>query len=319
MKRKFVCGIFALCLALSVTGCGKNSKEQQAANYYQNELGLDKEDAEELARELYGEDDEEQNVNEEGSEGTVVEPLPELVNSEWFEEKVQIYDMIFSNNMYMTEADIRAAAAGSAYNVELSEDFDSDGSVVLRNIYVDGELVAQVWKQTRDSLNYGNCVKYGLIDDGEYYIINYGPEGYMENNWYDKGNTEFVDLGTRDDVLSYLAENDFAEVEQEQAVYLDDPFMHTIEENIEPRDIPEGFEDIADTPHYFAKGAQSVTLYRVLKLGETDQEVEWGAYSSYSGAHLNLVNSVTFEFNTDGTVASVFYRTAPSTVYGERL
>ena len=114
MKRKFVCGIFALCLALSVTGCGKNSKEQQAAKYYQNELGLDKEDAEELARELYGEDDEEQNVNEEGSEGTVVEPLPEIVNSEWYDCKVQIYDMVFSDDMYLTDEDIRAAVAGSA-------------------------------------------------------------------------------------------------------------------------------------------------------------------------------------------------------------
>lgn len=64
-RRKFVCGMFALCLALSVVGCGKGSEERQAADYYQNELGFDKEDAEELAHELYGEDEEEPSVTEE--------------------------------------------------------------------------------------------------------------------------------------------------------------------------------------------------------------------------------------------------------------
>ncbi|MCM1112440.1 MAG: hypothetical protein NC399_04235 [Muribaculum sp.] len=40
-KRKFVCGISALCIALSVSGCGKSSEERQAVDYYKNELGLD--------------------------------------------------------------------------------------------------------------------------------------------------------------------------------------------------------------------------------------------------------------------------------------
>ena len=59
-KRKLAGGIVALCLALSVAGCGKSSEEKQAANYYQKELGLDKEEAEDLAHELYGKDKEEE-------------------------------------------------------------------------------------------------------------------------------------------------------------------------------------------------------------------------------------------------------------------
>ena len=327
MKRKIVCGII-LCLTLATAGCGKNSEEQQAANYYQNELGLDREDAEALSSALYGEDEEDEYISEEESEVTVVEPLPEFLNSEWYEQKVQIYDMIFSNDMYMTEADIRAAAEASAYNVELLEEFDGDGNIVLRTIMVDGISVAQVWKWNRDSLHFGDCVEYGLLDEGEYYRIDYGPV-FMGDNWYDKATTEFADLGTRDDVLAYLAENSFVEVEESQAVYhvrkqsTSVGYYYEIETaSVTPRDIPEGLEGIVDTPHYSTKGVQSTTLYRVHKLGETDQEVaarSWGVHHNHSGAHLNLVNCVIFEFDTDGTIKSVDWATDTVIIYGEQI
>lgn len=310
MKRKFVCGI-TLCLALSMAGCGKDSKEQQAMNYYQNELGLDKDEAEELAHELYGDDDEELNVTEEEPKEITVEPLPELLDSEWYEQKVQIYDMIFCNDWYMTEDDIRRAAEESAYNVELTEDFDENGNVVLRDIMIDGKQVAQVWKSTRGYassswVEVNDMVLYGLLDDGEYYIISYGSV-FMRDNWYDKESTEFADLKTRDDVLKYLAENGFVEVEKEQSTYPSYDEFFSIDGfiNVYTEDSPVEF---ADTPYYYSQGVQSITFYRMHELGRTDQTIEmrrgYGNYI-YSGAHLNLVNCVTFKFGTDGTVADM--------------
>lgn len=303
MKRKSVCGILALCLALSVAGCGKDSKEQQAANYYQNELGLDKEDAEELAHELYGTDEEEPSVPEEVQEETVVEPLPELVNSEWYDCKVQIYDMMFDTYMYMKEEDVRKIVEGSVSDVELVEGFDENGEVELKALRVDNYHVDQLYKMKYsddgNDRNYRNAVNYGLLNDGNYYEVRYGSI----DCWYDKASIEFKDLKTRDDVLAYLTENGFVEVEKEQAPYTYKTSGDSYGK-IFPDEIPVEF---ADVPHYYCTGAQSITIFRVHKLGETDQVIErdrgrYSGTSHYSGAHLNLVNYVTFEFNTDGTI-----------------
>lgn len=307
MKRKFVCGI-VFCLALSMAGCGKNSEEYQAANYYQNELGLDKEEAEELAHELYGDDDEDTDIAEEESGEIVVEPLPELLNSEWYEQKVQIYDMVFSDDMYLTDEDIRRIVAGSAYDVELTENFDSDGNVVPSGLIIDGRTAVQFWASTRGSDWYNppnKMVEYGLLEDGTYFWVGYGAA--YGDKWYDKATTEFVDLGTRDDVLAYLSRNGFVEVEKEQATYpsFDSNYSGTQFESIHTEESPVEF---ADTPYYYSQGVQSITFYRMHEIGRTDQTIEikqgWKHYI-YSGAHLNLVNCVTFEFGTDGTVTDM--------------
>lgn len=323
-KRRFVGGIFALCLALSVAGCGKSSEEKQAANYYQNELGLDKEDAEYLAHELYGEDGEgpgvtgedgeESGVTEEGSKETVIEPLPELVNSEWYEQKLQIYDMVF-NYDHMAEEDIRKIVGGSAYDVELTEDFDKNGEVCLSGLVVNGELVAQLWKQNRSSDD--DLVKYGFMDEEYYYRIGYGS-AYITSNWYDKASVEFKNLQTRDDVLAYLAANGFVEVDEKQATYRRSEDFNKISPAYGTP------VEYADVPHYYCKGVQSITLYRIHKVGETDQVIEhrYNFYDyHFSGAHLNLVNYVTFEFNTDGTIkagdAAYYWRNEDFRVDGD--
>lgn len=301
MKKKLVCGMFTLCLALSMAGCGKSSEERQAANYYQNELGLDKEDAEELAHEIYGEDEEETSVTEEVPEEIVVEPLPEFVNSEWYDGKVQIYDMVFSSDYCMTEEDIRKIVEGSAYDVELTETFDENGEVCLSGLMVNGNLEAQFWKSNRSLTDLG---KYGWFNDGDYYAITYG---FRDSTcWYNKASVEFKNFQTRDDVLAYLAENGFDEVEEEQATYAE--IFENARNMIYPDETP---VEYADVPHYYCKGAQSITFFRVHKLGETDQEIEYikGFYEThhYSGAHLNSVNYATFEFDTDGTIVSREY------------
>lgn len=290
-KRRFVCGI-ALCLALSVAGCGKSSEEKQAAKYYQDELGLDKEDADALAHELYGKDEEAPGVPEGGSQEvpqkSEVEPLPELVNSEWYDQKGQIYDMIFCfDQCYcMTEEDIRRIVDGSAYDVELQEGFDENGEVRLQYLMVNGEHVAQLQKGNPN--HYLDLGEYEWFDDGDYYRVSCLSD--TPGRRYDKASIEFENLKTRDDVLAYLAENGFVEVEKNQS-----PYAYESVSSSRGAILPNEF---TDAPHYYCKGAQSITFYRIHKLDETDEVIE----GRYSGAHLNLVNCVTFKFNTDGTV-----------------
>lgn len=285
-KRRFVCGI-ALCLALSVAGCGKSSEEKQAAKYYQDELGLDKKDAESLAHEVYGKDEEDPGVPEGGSQKSEVEPLPELVNSEWYDLKLQLYDMIFDlDQCYcMTEEDIRKIVEESAYDVELQEGFDENGEVRLQDLKVNGEHVAQLQKGNPN--HYLDLGEYEWFDDGDYYRV---ACLYDTPGRYDKASIEFENLKTRDDVLAYLAENGFVEVEKNQS-----PYAYESVSSSRGAILPNEF---TDAPHYYCKGAQSITFYRIHKLDETDEVID----GRYSGAHLNLVNCVTFIFNTDGTI-----------------
>lgn len=286
MKRKIVCGI-VLCLAFVLAGCG-NSKEKQAANYYQKELGLDKEEAEELAKELYGDDDDTDIAGEDPGK-IVVEPLPELVNSEWYDCKIQIYDMVFCNDFSMTENDIRAAAEGSAYNVELSEGFDDNGNVCITSLAVDGIVVNFYHGSNSEDFKY--FVEYGLLDDEDYYLVYTWT--YTENS-YDKPSMELENLETRDGVLAYLSENGFVEVEEAQAFY-----YNNYGNSIEQKDA-----EFADTPHYLVNGAQSIHIYSMRKISETDQDIQ-SYFLHYSGGHLNLVEHVLIDFNTDGTIRAV--------------
>ena len=320
MKRKIVCGI-ALCLALSTVGCGK-SQEQQAADYYQNELGLSEDEANDLAHELYGGDNEPDTVEEEGP--IVIEPLPELLDSQWYEGKVQIYDMVFSNDMFMTAEDVRRIVEASEYEVELVEDFDKDGNVVPGSIELDGKRISFL-TDTRGFSNWSEAndmVAYGMLEEGEYcMVVVMGYADYI----YSKESTEFVDLQTREDVLAYLSANGIAEVSEEQAAYGSFSFYsssHTGALNFDYVYPNESDTTYANTPHYTTHGAQSITLYRIHELGETDQVMEHSGYynhETYNGAVLNLVNCVTFEFGADGTVADITWGLKKFILMGEQI
>lgn len=321
MKRKYVCVFFTLCLALSVAGCGDVSEEQKTANNNQNEF--------------YGEDEEEPSDMGEDHEEIEVKLLPEFVNSEWFDEKVQIYDMVFNNNWYMTEEEIRKIVEGSAYNVELTEDFDGDGNIRLGYLLVDGREVARFDRYSR-GYNFrknftepNDLVNYGLLNDGYYYLVNRGSD-YIENNWYNKESTEFEDFKTRDDVLAYLAENQIREVGEELVTTYRETF--DIEssnysnyrfEKIFPEDIGELSTVFVDIPHYYCHGVQRIRIYRIHKVSETDQVVEQSMGNRgtryYSGAHLNLVNYLTFDFNTDGTIALTTQSIRRVMIMGEQI
>lgn len=320
MKRKIVCGI-ALCLALSAAGCGK-SQEQQASNYYQNELGLSEDEANDLAHELYGSDEQEENIVEEGP--VVVEPLPELLDSQWYEGKVQVYDMVFSNDMFMTAEDVRRIVEASEYEVELVESFDKDGNVVPDRIELDGKMIASFLTTTRGFSNgseANDMVAYGMLEEGEFCMV---ASYWMANdNDYDKATTEFASLQTRDDVLAYLSASGIDEVSEEQAVYRSfSAAYETVSTNINNIYPNESDTTYANVDHYTTHGAQSITLYRVHELGATDQVIEHeGAYNhkTYDGAILNRVNCVVFKFGADGTVSDVEWGMMNFIVMGEEI
>ncbi|MCM1112441.1 MAG: hypothetical protein NC399_04240 [Muribaculum sp.] len=232
----------------------------------------------------------------------MVEPLPELVSSEWYDRKVQIYDMVFTRDECLTEEDIREIAEGSAYDVELVEAFDEKGAVCLEGLMLDGKKIVDFVKKGR----YRNDVSGGTIEYGDYYHFE-NKQIDLENNWYDKAimEVEALDFKTRDEVLAYLAGNGFVEAVEEQ-----EPYISMNKYN--GRDYVASYVspvycsgiEYADVPHYYCKGAQSITFYRIHKVSENNQEIEFDVLH-YSGIHLNLVESVSIEFNTDGTISSM--------------
>lgn len=302
-KRMFVGGI-ALCLALSVAGCGKSSEEQQAVNYYQDELGLDREEAEELAHEIYGEDEEDEeepSVTEETPEEIVVEPLPELVNSEWYECKVQIYDMVFTRGE--TEEGIRKIVEGSAYDVELMEDFDENGNVCLEGIRIDGDGFSFLKENTTD----GDYYTFGST-----FLL---PENRRHRYTKVVMELEALDFKTRDDVLAYLTENGIVEVEREQTPYYDNMFAYDGGWYLRP---DASGAEFVDVPHYYSEGAKTIRFFRSHKLNENDQEIEV-LFGHYSGYHLYVFECVWIEFNTDGTISSMVIDLNECRILGEKM
>lgn len=235
--------------------------------------------------------------------------------------------MVFDNYSDMTEEDIRKIVEGSAYDVELTEGFDSEGNISFNSIEIDGKCVAILQKRRPDTRTEGisTALNYGLLNDESYYVFSYGLFS-TENTWYDKKSIEFMNLKTRDGVLAYLAENGFAEVESGIYYWMmpgqngwfdgreidsDGVLIHPLEEYV-----------IESDAYYNCKGMQNITLYRSHKISETDDHVRakvWDEIHEYSGAHLNYVNSVTFEFNTDGTIVSISWKVARYIITGEQI
>lgn len=128
MKGRLICIALSFALVAVLTGCGNSitKDKKQDAKYYEEKLEFDKE---------------EKKLGFDKEEEKLIEPLPELVNSEWYENKVQIYDMVFTNDGSMTDEDIRRIVASSEYDVVLGEGFDSKGNVIIKSISIDDNVV----------------------------------------------------------------------------------------------------------------------------------------------------------------------------------
>lgn len=136
MKKKLVFLLMALTVASTAVACGKSEK-QKAAENLQEELGLTKDDANELAELFYGDDSDyaQEEVEEEKVGFELVEPKQEIINSKLSDPIVQIQNSIirFDGSMTVKEVCDKVAEEsgigftytfdqGMSRNNELTED-----------------------------------------------------------------------------------------------------------------------------------------------------------------------------------------------------
>lgn len=117
MKKKAVFVLLGLSTVMLLSGCGKSEKEQ-AKEYYQEELGLNEEEAQEIADFVYsdGSDPEEEKVQEEETAADKeLERFP--VSAEWKDYSVPDNMIQIDDTMYtagVTVAEIMKKTEGSA-------------------------------------------------------------------------------------------------------------------------------------------------------------------------------------------------------------
>lgn len=227
--------------------------------------------------------------------GKTIKPNKELMNSSWSDLKVQIYDMVFTNDGRITDEDIRRIVNSSKYNVELVEDFDRNGNAIIKGISIGDETVLiartsecpnmfDIFKRSVREDEIGALYDACTIDENCYFIpLNYDEDSYesdigklaLDGKAYFGPCVEFSDIKTREDLLDYLSANGYVEVEEE-------------------RDDNEPYE----MSYYRCHGVQSITFYRT-QLFVTAPQLYYG---SDLGAHINYVGTYRVCFNPDGTV-----------------
>lgn len=101
MKRKIFYAVLLSCCVLGLSACAK-SEAEQAADYYQEELGMNQEDAEELADYIYGDDSEV--ISEEAEDVTTeVVATDEILSAEKYSNKVQIGNTVYEFPIRVSE------------------------------------------------------------------------------------------------------------------------------------------------------------------------------------------------------------------------
>lgn len=101
MKKKIFYAVLLSCCVLGLSACAK-SEEEQAADYYQEELGMNQEDAEELADYIYGDDSEVISEEEENATTEVV-ATDEILSAEKYSNKVQIGNTVYEFPIRVSE------------------------------------------------------------------------------------------------------------------------------------------------------------------------------------------------------------------------
>lgn len=114
MKRKtLITMVGTMALLMAVSGCGQKSKAEQAAEYYQEEFGMTKEEAEQLANEfddagLYdleetgNQKSESQKSDQQENTFKLFDVMPEIENSKIGDGIVQVNDVLLHDDGTMT-------------------------------------------------------------------------------------------------------------------------------------------------------------------------------------------------------------------------
>ncbi|MGN0326368.1 MAG: hypothetical protein ACI4DW_08645 [Lachnospiraceae bacterium] len=235
MKKKLLCVILTgLCMA-SLIACGKSERDQ-AAEYYQDELGFSEEEAEELADAFYGDESVQTgNSQDAGSEAEstnsikLVEPASEIVNSNISDPIVQIYDAVIPFDGSMTVGQV-LDAINNATEFEVSLDskdenslanvmgigdsslwttvIDENGKSICTLVYVntsDSPMkvydcpVVEIDLLMTDSVHSLNCFYAGNICDGIYTTVS----SFKETAEYERRLADYPVL-TYDEIPVYL-------------------------------------------------------------------------------------------------------------------
>ena len=174
LKRKIYLNLLIVSCVLGLIGCGK-SEEEQAAEYYEEQLGMSSEEAEELANSFYGEEEE---TEEKEVEFTLYEASDVIQNSNIADGLVQINEVVLKEDGSMTldkaiEA-LQKSKEGENFTFVIDNNFyQSDGLVD-----VGGSKTVTVYRLTQEEYEQeGRESHYELCR-----IIAYNPTNEMTEN-----------------------------------------------------------------------------------------------------------------------------------------
>jgi len=166
MKRKIFYAVLLSCCVLGLSACAK-SEEEQAADYYQEELGMNQEDAEELADYIYGDDSEVPSEEEENATAEVV-ATDEILSAEKYSNKVQIGNTVYEFPIKVSEliANGELQVQGPEHQPEINiNSFVEPGKEQLFNLV--GNNIDLMFRARNDSdeiTQLSNCVVGAYMD-----------------------------------------------------------------------------------------------------------------------------------------------------------
>lgn len=238
MKRKILIVSLAL-ICFMMVGCGK---KDELADYYENELGIDREDAEELADEFaemnYDEEDYAYE-EEEASAVTLVSPSDEIVNSKITDMLVQVNNVVIPLDGTMTMQacfDALQADFGNVLSLDKGKTLDGlANSYDLDSLAIIDENKNKVcylhyYNGTDNPVKLSDCMVVYVEDPGvsEIYSLNFFYSGnicagsfiadkdIMELDEYTKRIEEYPIL-SYDTVPAYLETQGFSNVEFDES------------------------------------------------------------------------------------------------------
>lgn len=312
MRKKVMYGLVVLTLA-TLTGCGQekvNNEMEEAVQYYEN-LGIEKEDAEDLAEAIVGNGNANNNVSEESSDNAaestlpVVDIMPEIANGTMNDYCAQFFDMLFRCDLTMTPEEVKKVIDDSEFDFTYEEKWCECGTHAIINLITLNDKAALEfdWQcsETISSDQIGMQVteveyriaqqKTGCFLEGVRLAVdrNAGqlhPEEDMQKNFHVPGVIEYSTYFTnRDDVLAFAQEHGC----------------------VESSDDFDFYDGSIESLYY--NSPQFVRIRWVEKVMETDEKVK-GVYdvfeTFYQGFTVYRNYTYTFQFEPDGTISSIF-------------
>lgn len=311
MKKKLKTLLLTSVLGVMVfglTGCGQekvNNEMEEAVQYYEN-LGIGKEDAEDLAEAIVGNGNANNNVSEESSDNAaestlpVVDILPEIANGTMNDYVAQFFDMLFRCDLTMTPEEVKKVIDDSDFDFTYEEEWCESGThAIINRIYLnEKEALDLLWfnSEAPDYEEYPfSQVKQGCFLSGvmlprkqvqipNTMLLEVVYDDEMLKNFHVPG---VIDVSTyftnRDDVLAFAKELGCVESTEDLYSY-------------------GGIESL------YNNSPQKVSIYWVEKILENNERVKYlDEYKPWEERYCQGVSEyrsfyISFNFKPDGTM-----------------